>query len=262
MTETPWTRNAVILILCVTFLFLSACATRYGERESAKGVYHVVNEGETLWRIAKAYNVSVRDLADANNINDETSVNAGAVIFIPDAKEVVTVAPAPRGGEPPIRAEPSVSPPPTQSDTARTTPPAAEPVKPKRIRSERIRFIWPVQGVVSSRFGMQPNGMRFNGITIDAPEGTSVAAASDGKVIHSSPLKYYGETVIIKHVNGYSSVYAHLKDRRVQVGDVVKKGDTIATLGNSRKQKKSCLHFEIRQHNKARNPLFYLPKAK
>jgi murein DD-endopeptidase MepM/ murein hydrolase activator NlpD len=246
----------------MTLVFTCSCATRHMERESGKGVYHVVNEGETLWRIARAYNVSIQDLAEANNITDATSVDAGAVIFIPDAKEVMTVEPAAPADK---KQKPSPlpgSPPSEQPAAAPKDSPAADQEKPEPIRIDRARFIWPVHGVVSSRFGIQPNGMRFNGITIDAPEGTSVVAASDGKVIHSSPLKYYGETVIIKHENGYSSVYAHLKDRRVQVGDTVKKGDAIAVLGNNKKKAKSCLHFEIRQSNKPRNPLFYLPKAK
>lgn len=250
------------MILCMTLVFTCSCATRHMERESGRGVYHVVNEGETLWRIARAYNVSIQDLAEANNITDATIVDAGAVIFIPDAKEVINVEPAAPADKKQKPADTSVIPPSDQSGAAKTAPPAADRKKPVPIRIERARFVWPVHGTVSSRFGIQPNGMRFNGITIDALEGTSVAAASDGKVIHSSPLKYYGETVIIKHEDGYSSVYAHLKDRRVQVGDTVKKGDTIAVLGNNNKKKKSCLHFEIRQNNKPRNPLFYLPKAK
>lgn len=260
MTEIPWKKKTALLVLCLALFVLGACSTRYYEPRSAKGVYHKVNKGETLWRIAKAYNIDIQDLAEVNNITDPTVVVAGDVIFIPDAREVIAIEPAPEllDGKTPEPVSTPAPPPPKPQPTV-----TAKPIeKEKPIEIDRTRFIWPVRGIVSSHFGIQKNGMRFNGITIDAKEGTPVMAASDGKVIHSSPLKYYGETVIIKHGNDYSSVYAYLKDRRVRVGDTVKKGDTIAVLGNNKKKKKSCLHFEIRQNNKPKNPLFYLPKPK
>ncbi len=261
MIEIPWKKKTSILAVCIALFFLGACSTRYFEPGSAKGVYHKVNKGETLWRIAQAYKIDIQDLAEVNNITDPTVVVVGDVIFIPEAKGIITVEPAPSTA--PLASkepEPVVKPPPPPTKpepSVKITPPEKE----KPIKIDRTRFIWPVHGPVSSHFGIQKNGMRFNGITIDAKEGIPVVAASGGKVIHSSPLKYYGETVIIKHGNNYTSVYAYLKKRHVQVGDTISKGDTIAVLGKNKKKKKSCLHFEIRQNNKPKNPLFYLPKG-
>lgn len=259
MTEISWKKIIVILTVCVAFFILGACSMRYYEPRSARGVYHKVGKGETLWRIAQAYNIDIQDLAEINDITDPTLVVAGDVIFIPDAREVIAVEPAPSlvhetGKEPEAVQKPS---PPSGKKK-----PVETPKKEKAIMIDRTRFIWPVHGVVSSHFGIQKNGMRYNGITIDAKEGTPVVAASDGEVIRSMLLKYYGDTVIIKHADDYASVYGYLKDRRVQKGDIVKKGDTIAILGNNKKKKKSCLHFEIRQNNEPKNPLFYLPKPK
>ena len=101
--------------------------------------------------------------------------------------------------------------------------------------------------------------MRYNGIDISAREGASVAAAASGKVIHSAPLRYFGDTIIIKHKDGYATVYTYLKGRMAKVGDSVSKGQQIALLGKPQNGKRNCLHFEIRQRNKARNPLFLLP---
>ena len=120
-------------------------------------------------------------------------------------------------------------------------------------------FIWPVAGNVISRFGAQPNGMFFNGIKIMAKEGLPVVAAGDGLVIFSDFLKDYGETIILKHDEAYSTVYTSLGERLVKRNDRLKKGDTIAALPKADAQGKTVMYFEIRYKNQARNPLLYLP---
>jgi lipoprotein NlpD len=104
--------------------------------------------------------------------------------------------------------------------------------------------------------------MYHNGIRIATQEGTPVQAAADGVVIFSSPLKDYGETIIIQHAELYATVYAHLGARTVRGEVKVKRGDRIAFIGkpaaNAAKEE-AVLHFEIRHNNKARNPLFFLP---
>jgi lipoprotein NlpD len=142
----------------------------------------------------------------------------------------------------------------------------AQPVKPTenggktdQIQFDKKRFVWPVRGKVVSHFGIQPNRMYYNGIRISGSEGTAVQAAADGHVIFSSNLKDYGETIIVQHEAQYATVYANLGIRTVQSGTRVKKGDRIAFLGKANPPGESYLEFEIRQKNKARNPLFFLP---
>ena len=142
----------------------------------------------------------------------------------------------------------------------------AQPVKPAendgktdQIQFDKKRFVWPVRGKVVSRFGIQPNRMQYNGIRIAAAEGAVVTAAADGIVDRSTYLKGYGETIIIQHEAQYATVYANLGIRTVQSGTRVKKGDRIAFLGKAEPPEESYLEFEIRQKNKARNPLFFLP---
>jgi lipoprotein NlpD len=129
----------------------------------------------------------------------------------------------------------------------------------EKIKFDRDRFIWPVKGKVRSKFGIQPNGMYYNGIRISAKEGASVLAAAGGTVIFAAPLKDYGESVIIKHEDNYATVYTHLYRRMVKVDDHVKKGGLIAFLGQSDRMGEAYINFEIRYKNKARNPLFFLP---
>lgn len=131
--------------------------------------------------------------------------------------------------------------------------------KPDQIQFDKKRFIWPVRGKVISRFGIQPNRINNNGIRIAAADGSVVTAAADGIVDVSTELKGYGETIIIQHEAQFATVYAHLGTRAVQRGTRVKKGERIAFLGKADPPDESYLEFEIRQKNKARNPLFFLP---
>lgn len=224
------------LLFLIIFMFIPACMTHFKESVPAKGVYHCVKKGETLWRIAHSYDVNIQDLAEINNITDTGLIEAGSIIFIPGADMIADINPTVKGTQIPVK---------SRLSSSKKAPPK--------------RFIWPVKGKVISRFGIQPNGMRYNGIDISAREGASVAAAASGKVIHSAPLKYFGDTIIIKHKDGYATVYAYLKGRMAKVGDSVAKGQQIALLGKPQNGKRHCLHFEIRQRNKARNPLFLLP---
>jgi lipoprotein NlpD len=131
--------------------------------------------------------------------------------------------------------------------------------KPEEIQFDKERFIWPVKGKVTARFGIQPNRMNFNGIRIAATEETAVQAAASGTVIFSAPLKDYGETIIIKHEDNYATVYTHLGTRTIREDARVRRGDRIAFLGKAGEKEEAYLYFEIRHHNKARNPLFFLP---
>jgi len=136
------------------------------------------------------------------------------------------------------------------------------PGKPVQEHSgiDNKKLAWPVRGSVASKYGIQPNGMKINGIKILAPDSAPIVASAAGAVIHSANIKYYGDTVIIKHDENFSTVYCYLKDRTVKVGDIVKKGDRIALVGKPENgDGKSYLHFEVRYRSKPRDPLLYLP---
>lgn len=131
---------------------------------------------------------------------------------------------------------------------------------PGKIDLPRGKFAWPVKGKVTSKYGIQSNGMKNNGIRISAREGSPVVASAGGTVIYSAPLKYYGDTILLKHEDNYVTVYTHLKDRVVKKDDRVKKGEKLALLGKPGDGSDGTfLYFEIRHNNKARNPLFFLP---
>ncbi len=129
----------------------------------------------------------------------------------------------------------------------------------EEIQIEKNRFIWPVRGNVKTNFGIQPNKTYHNWIKIVSPVGTKVKAAASGTIIFSSQLKNYGETVIIRHKNNFATVYTHLKKRYVKTDQNIKKGETIAIVGETDDAGNAYINFEIRLQGKARNPLFFLP---
>jgi lipoprotein NlpD len=277
---------------------------------NAKGVYHRVKSGETLYMIARAYNVELQELAEVNNIEDPNRIEADSVIFVPDARQVIDDVMASMRQSAQAPARPAVpaaviqpraetmsglstiriksgkvedrlpdalkqetkdAAGPDKETPARPVHQAAEaaeqPVATQEaaatsppIQFDRKRFIWPVKGRVVSRFGIQPNGMYYNGITIAATEGMPVVAAAQGTVIFSGSLKDYGDTIIIKHEDQYATVYTHLGQRQVKIEDRVKQAAVIGHLGkNEGKGSEARLSFEIRYQNKARNPAFFLP---
>jgi murein DD-endopeptidase MepM/ murein hydrolase activator NlpD len=220
------TRRAALALGAVLALLAGAC----GPAEFR----HRVRPGENLYRIGKAYGVDYRDLARVNGIDNVDRIEVGRQLVIPNANrelpvEVIT---------------------PTR---AREDRPAAT-----ELPADRSPFIWPVDGGIASAFG--PRGeTHHDGIDIAAPGGTPVRAARGGRVLYSDELRGYGNLLIIDHGEGYATVYAHNRSNAVTSGDLVRQGEVVATVGDSGESSEPSLHFEVRQDNVARNPIFYLP---
>ena len=197
-----------------------------------EGIYHKVEKSETLWRICKTYKVNMQEVAELNNIKNTSLIRVGDKIFIPGAKQQLHV---------------NVTPP----DTGEAAP---------QIILSRGMFIWPLKGKIITPFGIN-KGFKNDGIDIAASTGSKVVAAYSGKVVFASDLKGYGNTIIIQHNDKYATVYANNKSILVKRGSVVKTGQLIARAGNSSGITTTIphLHFQIREENQPRNPLFYLP---
>jgi len=121
---------------------------------------------------------------------------------------------------------------------------------------------WPVAGSIMYSFGraINPNNtsIRWNGIGIEAPLGTSVKAIADGEVMVAEPIGTYGTTVILQHGGGDYSVYGSLQRPAVTKGAKVKKGQVIGTVGQADPDLAPHLHFEIRPKGRATDPLTWL----
>jgi lipoprotein NlpD len=131
----------------------------------------------------------------------------------------------------------------------------AEPVKPGERDPEALDFIWPHRGKVLAQFA-EPNS---KGVDIAGKLGDPVVAAAQGKVMYTGTgIRGYGKLIVIKHDNGFNSVYAHNREILVKEGQNVTRGQKIAELGDSDADAPK-LHFEIRKSGKPVDPMRYLP---
>lgn len=145
------------------------------------------------------------------------------------------------------------------ADTAPPTDaaPSSEGTEHTPFHTLRGRLQWPSAGRLSSRFGGARNvgKLKWQGVTIDAPEGTEVRAISHGRIAFSDWLRGFGLLTIIDHGDGYMSLYGGNQSLFKEVGDWVEAGDVIASVGNSGGNKNAALYFEIRHNGKPTNPL-------
>ena len=130
----------------------------------------------------------------------------------------------------------------------------------KSIKSKEI-FIWPVQGSIITYFGKQKGGRKNDGINIISVKGNPVRAAMTGKVIYrGNELLAWGNLIIIKHKNNWTTAYAHLDKLLVKKGEIIKTGDIIASVGATGNVDKSQLHFQVRKNSKPLDPMKFLKK--
>lgn len=211
----------------------------------AKGVVHPVEKGQTLWRIARAYSLTLQELAEVNDIEDPSKISVGQKLWIPNATQVLSVDPA-------ASLVDTQTPPPTPGSPT----PKAEPVP--KVALSKERFIWPVKGTLYSRFGVR-NGTQHDGIDISAPKGSTVVAADEGQVLYSGVQRGYGNIVLVKHPDELITIYAHNEVNLVETGQRVKRAQPVAKVGQTGRASGPHLHFEVRKQRVPRNPLFFLP---
>jgi murein DD-endopeptidase MepM/ murein hydrolase activator NlpD len=118
-----------------------------------------------------------------------------------------------------------------------------------------IRLAWPLRAPLSSPFG--PRGFGFHsGIDIAGPQGAPVAAAAPGRVVWAGFMAGgWGKLVIVAHRLGVRSMYAHLSRIDVEVGDYVQTGHQVGRVGATGDAAGPHLHFEVRVHGAAVDPL-------
>jgi lipoprotein NlpD len=214
----------------VVAVALLASATACGH-----AIYHEVRPGETLYRISKAYGVSVDKLAHVNHLSDAARLEVGQRLKIPGARHTVPVD--------------LVTP---RAVDARSSRAQGPPRLTKML-------LWPVAGgTVSSGFGQRGHSFH-DGIDISAPAGTDVHAADDGEVIYADVLRGYGNCIIVRHTDGLATVYAHNERNGVREGQRVRRGEVIGKVGDSGRTTGANLHFEVRQDNVAHDPRYFLP---
>ena len=122
---------------------------------------------------------------------------------------------------------------------------------------------WPTRGWKTSGFGMRKSPFTgrpkmHEGLDIAARTGTSVSATADGIVSQAETAPGYGKLVVIDHGYGFKTFYGHNSKIHVKVGQRVKRGDRIASVGSTGSSTGSHVHYEVRRNNVPLNPKKYL----
>lgn len=238
---------------------------------------HIVQPGETLYMVAAARQAPLRALIDANRLAPPFALTPGARLTIPPPRTHMVA----RGESliaisrrynvdarslalmnrlaPPYRLEPGVRL--FLPALARPTPeaaPVAAPAPPQAAAAPRpsgpSRFAWPVTGAVLTRFGPLPGGGRSDGIEIASRAGSDVRAAAAGRVAYvGDELEGYGTLILVSHAEGWVTAYAYTRAPRVQAGQSVAAGATLAEAAGDR------VLFQARRGSAPADPVPLLP---
>jgi len=136
----------------------------------------------------------------------------------------------------------------------------------QRIARNRLPTVLPVNAVWSaSAFGWRSDPFTqqramHEGVDFSATIGTPIVASANGVVVAAELHPEYGNMIEIDHGNDYSSRYAHASAIHVKIGQMVKRGQHIADLGNTGRSTGPHLHFEVRYKGAAVNPSRFLPR--
>lgn len=253
-----------MLVVIGASVLLSACTTQRTkpatvvDRSQAESVsspanvatppgYYRVKRGDTLIRIALDQGQSYRDIVRWNNLTDPNLIEVDQLLLVRPPAGKMTVKP--------LTTQPTTPAP--QKMTEQRMAPAADPkieaVKPDA-PPPGIRLSWPAKGKVVEDFIDGKN----KGIDIAGKLGDPIQAAGDGRVVYAgNSLRGYGNLVIVKHDNTYLTAYAHNRNLLVKEGDAVRKGQTIAEMGDT-DANSVRLHFELRVNGKPVDPLPFL----
>lgn len=121
------------------------------------------------------------------------------------------------------------------------------------------------KGYISSYYGYRKHPIKkrsilHRGIDFVSKEGTPILAVASGVVTWSGQRGGYGNLVEINHGDGYATRYAHNSKILVGIGDLVKRGDEIAEMGNTGRSTGTHVHFEVWRDGKSENPMRYLTR--
>jgi murein DD-endopeptidase MepM/ murein hydrolase activator NlpD len=241
-------------------------------------ITHTLQEGETFSDVATHYGLSTEALVGANpDISSMDLLPTGLELLVPPGPGLVVILEY--GQDIKVLLETyGVDPLAFMQANAIQSPLELRPgrmvflpgVKPQaalarlaKVYEEENRYIWPLQGRVTSYFGRRNLGMGtasfHSAIDIAAPTGTPITAARSGTVIYAGwSNRGYGNLVKIQHSNGDETWYAHQSEIWVGVGQALHQGETLGLVGSTGLSTGPHLHFELHEAGTAVDPLAYL----
>ena len=239
---------------------------------------HTLQEGETFSDVATHYGLSLQALVGANpDLSSMDSLPAGLELLVPPAPGLVVVLEQGQDVKTLLETY-GVDPLEFMQANAIQSPLELRPgkmvflpnVKPQaaldrlaKVREEETRYVWPLQGRITSYFGRRNLGMGtasfHSAIDIAALTGTPITAARSGTVTYAGwSNRGYGNLVKIQHSNGDETWYAHQSEIWVGVGQVINQGETLGLVGSTGLSTGPHLHFELHEAGNAVDPLAYL----
>ncbi len=286
---TPYVRPGAVLLIP------RADPTAYGRAsasaEDARGSAcadahcHVVRPGDTIVGIARAHNITGKQLAEANNLTG-SALKPGQKLILPAQGLPSRQALAGRQDRPapavsqaqkaPASSLADASPKPADAASARQPSPVPLSRAPEVRSAELVpvpelscdaqlanplprmgaTFRKPVEGKTIAQFGPQKDGTVNEGVTISVPKGTPIKAAENGVVAYAGDeLPGFGNLILIRHADEYITAYAHADSIAVKKCEVVKRGQIVGTAGTTGDASQPQLHFEIRKNSKPVDPV-------
>lgn len=257
---------------------------------------HRVQQGDTLFALARRYGTSVSAIVTANGLPSAHRLRDGQLLAIPGRRGTGSAA------APAARPRATFRHRVAEGDTlfdlarrygtsvsaivavnslpsahrlrvgqilalpgsgAREARPAVRSGSTEGVRTSRdtpsIRSVlgWPARGVLTSRFGRRWR-RHHDGIDLASPRGSPIHAALAGRVAFAGWYYGYGRAVIIDHGKGMTTLYGHASTLLVVTGQVVERGALIARVGCTGACTGPHVHFEVRVNGRAVNPLRYL----
>lgn len=243
-------KGVTVVLLGLT---LAACGTSGGSgsashsrRADSNGMYRV-RSGDTLVLIARANGVNYQDIMRWNGLTNPNVLEIGWKLRVRPNASGATMA---GSGSAPAETSGGVS-------VTRSSPPSSanRDLATSPEIANNLRWVWPGAGPVVKRF----DGAGSKGIVLSGNLNDPVVAASAGEVIYAgNSLRGYGNMIVVKHNEIWSTVYANNNSLLVAQGDHVTAGQTIARMGNSEAPHVQS-YFEVRWNAKQVDPLKILP---
>lgn len=262
-----WIKTIFLAVAVTSTLLVTGCASKpqinNPTRYAIAPDYYTVRSGDTLSGISMRYGLSYISVAEMNDIAPPYRIYVGQSIRLKKSAnnvsrpstQVLTTAPQIQRQtiNLPTQQQP-VAPPVTPAPTVPAVTTAQVPVIPAK--STSLRWVKPSNGPIIANFNVTNNikGLRFGG-----NQGDPVFAAADGQVVYAADgLKEYGNLVLIKHIDGYITAYAHNSKMLVKSGQNVNAGQKIAEMGSSGANS-VMLEFQVRLDGKPIDPANILP---
>lgn len=249
LTAAALIASTALLTACGTGGSGSGTSSSSSRKADSNGMYRV-KSGDTLSLIARANGVNYTDIMRWNNLTDPDRIEVGWRLRVRPSGSSSTASNT--------RSSNNNSSSTSGIDSGSNVSVNENTEHNLNINPElqnNIDWTWPTTGATLIGF----NGSSSKGLVLDGAQGDPVMAAASGEVIYAgNSLKGYGNMVVIKHSETWSTVYANNSALLVNVGARVRKGQIVAKMGSSDAQRVQ-LYFETRLNSKPVDPMKIMP---